>query len=163
MTGGPEPLSAVARAAFERDLADLRSERETVAVTLRDGGGDQVGDRADQADELQRVTELQRLDARIADIEGRLREGAVAGPPSTDTVGVGSTVTVRFADATETTVQIGEVAEFLDATMVTADSPLGRALLGHRAGDTVTYATPAGRTTAVVVSLGDGSGKGEPS
>ncbi|MFB7588605.1 GreA/GreB family elongation factor [Streptomyces sp. NPDC056169] len=158
MTGGPEPLSDVARAAFARELADLRTERETVAVTLRDGGGDQVGDRADQADELQRVTELQRLDARIAEIEGRLREGAVAGPPSTDTVGVGSTVTVRFADATETTVQIGEVAEVLDATMVTADSPLGRALLGRRAGDTVTYDTPGGRADAVVVSLGGGEG-----
>ncbi|ALO06560.1 putative transcription elongation factor [Streptomyces venezuelae] len=157
MTGGPEPLSAVARAAFERELADLRTERETVAVTLREGGGDQVGDRADQADELQRVTELQRLDARIAEIEGRLREGAVAGPPSTDEVGVGSSVTVRFADATETTVQIGEVAEVLDATMVTVDSPLGRALLGHRAGDTVTYDTPEGPTTAVVLSLGDAS------
>ncbi|MFE7550029.1 GreA/GreB family elongation factor [Streptomyces gardneri] len=157
MTGGPEPLSAVARAAFERELGDLRTERETVAVTLREGGGDQVGDRADQADELQRVTELQRLDARIATIEGRLREGAVAGPPSTDEVGVGSSVTVRFADATETTVQIGEVAEVLDATMVTVDSPLGRALLGHRAGDTVTYDTPEGPTTAVVLSLGDAS------
>ncbi|MFB7608070.1 GreA/GreB family elongation factor [Streptomyces gardneri] len=157
MTGGPEPLSAVARAAFERELADLRTERETVAVTLREGGGDQVGDRADQADELQRVTELQRLDARISVIEGRLREGAVAGPPSTDEVGVGSSVTVRFADATETIVQIGEVAEVLDATMVTVDSPLGRALLGHRAGDTVTYDTPEGPTTAVLLSLGDAS------
>ncbi|MEU3748945.1 MULTISPECIES: GreA/GreB family elongation factor [Streptomyces] len=157
MTGGPEPLNAVARAAFARELADLRTEREAVAVTLRHGGGDQPGDRADQADELQRVTELQRLDARITLIEGRLREGSVAGPPSTDTVGVGSSVTVRFADATEATVQIGEVAEVLDATMVTGDSPLGRALLGHRAGDTVEYDTPEGRTTAVVLSLGDAS------
>ncbi|MEU7517300.1 GreA/GreB family elongation factor [Streptomyces sp. NPDC042898] len=163
MTGGPEPLSDVAREAFTRELADLRTEREAVAVTLRDGGGDQVGDRADQADELQRVTELQRLDARIAEIEGRLREGAVAGPPSTDTVGVGSTVTLRLADAMEATVQIGEVAEALDATMVTADSPLGSALLGHRAGDTITYDTPGGPATAVVLSLGDGDGGGAPS
>ncbi|MCX5388936.1 GreA/GreB family elongation factor [Streptomyces sp. NBC_00094] len=163
MTGGPEPLSAVGREAFTRELVDLRTEREAVAVTLREGGGDQPGDRADQADELQRVTELQRLDSRIAEIEGRLREGAVAGPPSTDTVGVGSTVTVRFADATEETVQIAEVAEVLDATMVTADSPLGAALLGHRAGDTVTYDTPEGRTTAAVVSLGTRDGQGDAS
>ncbi|MET9676216.1 GreA/GreB family elongation factor [Streptomyces sp. NPDC006482] len=163
MTGGPEPLSAVGREAFTRELVDLRTEREAVAVTLREGGGDQPGDRADQADELQRVTELQRLDSRIAEIEGRLREGAVAGPPSTETVGVGSTVTVRFADATEETVQIAEVAEVLDATMVTADSPLGAALLGHRAGDTVTYDTPEGRTTAVVVSLGTRDGQGDAS
>ncbi|MER7808176.1 GreA/GreB family elongation factor [Streptomyces sp900116325] len=153
MTGGPEPVSDVAREALERELADLRTERETVAATLR--GGERVGDMADEADELQRGTELDRLDTRIAEIDGRLREAAVAGPPRTDRVGVGSTVTVRFADSTEATVQIGEVAEVLDRTLVTADSPLGHALLGCRAGDTVSYETPEGRSTAVVLSLGD--------
>ncbi|MDX3769119.1 MULTISPECIES: GreA/GreB family elongation factor [unclassified Streptomyces] len=153
MTGGPEPISDVAREALERELADLRAERETVAATLR--GGERVGDMADEADELQRGTELDRLDTRIAELDGRLREAAVAGPPRTDRVGVGSTVTVRFADSTEATVQIGEVAEVLDRTLVTADSPLGRALLGCRAGDTINYETPEGRSTAVVLSLGD--------
>ncbi|MET4647479.1 GreA/GreB family elongation factor [Streptomyces sp. NPDC006539] len=153
MTGGPEPISDVAREVLERELADLRAERETVAATLR--GGERVGDRADEADELQRGTELDRLDTRIAEVDGRLREAAVAGPPRTDRVGVGSSVTVRFADTTEATVQIGEVAEVLDPTLVTSDSPLGRALLGCRAGDTISYETPEGRSTAVVLSLGD--------
>ncbi|WP_225802816.1 GreA/GreB family elongation factor [Streptomyces sp. NK15101] len=154
MTGGPEPISAVAREELERELAELRAEREAVAATLRDGGGDEVGDRADQADELQRADDLDRLNADIQEIEGRLREGSAAPAPSSDAVGVGSTVTVRFEDGTESTVQIGELANALDATLVTADSPLGRALLGHGAGDTVTYETPEGRTTAVVLSLG---------
>lgn len=153
MTGGPEPISDVAREALERELADLRAERETVAATLR--GGERVGDMADEADELQRGTEVDRLDTRIAEVDGRLREAAVAGPPRTDRVGVGSTVTVRFADSTEATVQIGEFAEVLDRTLVTADSPLGRALLDCRAGDTISYETPEGRSTAVVLSLGD--------
>ncbi|MFD9243974.1 GreA/GreB family elongation factor [Streptomyces sp. NPDC059556] len=155
MTGGPEPISAVAREALERELDDLRTEREAVAVTLKDGGGDQTGDRADQADELERATELDRLDRRMDDIRGRLREADAAGAPPTDAVGVGSTVTVRFEDGTETTVQIGEVAAVLDRTMVTADSPLGGALLGRRAGDTVRYVTPEGPASAVVLSLGD--------
>ncbi|WP_395365665.1 GreA/GreB family elongation factor [Streptomyces sp. YH02] len=154
MTGGPEPISAVAREALERELDDLRTERESVAVTLRGGGGDQTGDRADEADELERATELDRLDRRIDDIKGRLREADAAGAPRTDAIGVGSTVTVRFEDGAEATVQIGEVAAVLDRTMVTSDSPLGGALLGHRAGDTVTYVTPEGPTTAVVLSLG---------
>ncbi|MEU7699614.1 GreA/GreB family elongation factor [Streptomyces sp. NPDC014891] len=154
MTGGPEPISAAAREALQGELDDLRTEREAVAVTLRDGGGDQTGDRADQADELERGDDLDRLDRRIDEIEGRLREADVAGAPPTDAVGVGSSVTVRFDDGTESTVQIGEVAAVLDRTMVTADSPLGSALLGHRAGDTVRYVTPEGPATAVVLSLG---------
>ncbi|MFF8506868.1 GreA/GreB family elongation factor [Streptomyces sp. NPDC015492] len=154
MTGGPEPISAAAREALQGELDDLRTEREAVAVTLRDGGGDQTGDRADQADELERGDDLDRLDRRIDEIEGRLREADVAGAPPTDAVGVGSSVTVRFDDGTESTVQIGEVAAVLDRTMVTADSPLGSALLGRRAGDTVRYVTPEGPATAVVLSLG---------
>ncbi|MEV5200082.1 GreA/GreB family elongation factor [Streptomyces sp. NPDC053720] len=155
MNGGPEPMSAAARRALEQELADLRTERATVAATLR--GGEQVGDRADEADELQRGTDLDHLDTRIAEIDGRLREADVAGPPSTDRVGVGSTVKVRFADATETTIRISEFPEALDRTLVTADSPLGSALLGCRAGETVTYHAPGGRTTAVVLSVGDES------
>ncbi|MGV9564660.1 GreA/GreB family elongation factor [Streptomyces sp. NPDC003480] len=153
MPSEPAPISQAARRALEQELADLRAERTMVAATLRDTDT-AVGDRADEADELQRASELQRLDARISAIATRLREADTAGPPPTDLVGVGSTVTVRFPDGTVETLQIGESAEELDATLVTADSPLGRALLGHHAGDTVSYDAPRGQATAVVVSLG---------
>ncbi|MEU3610327.1 GreA/GreB family elongation factor [Streptomyces sp. NPDC035033] len=152
MTAGPEPLSETARAALHRELSELRAERDRVTATLGDAG--EPGDQADQADELQRATEADRLDARIEEIEGRLREASAAGAPSTDEVGVGSTVSVRFEDGSESTVHIGELADADDPDLVTADSPLGRALLGHTAGDSVAYATPLGRTAAVIVSVG---------
>ncbi|MER6981581.1 GreA/GreB family elongation factor [Streptomyces carpinensis] len=153
MTGEPRPIGGEARRALEQELADLRAERATVAATL--GDSDSPGDAADQADELQRANQLERLDARITRITERLRESADAGPPSTDAVGVGSTVTVRFTDGTVETVQISEMAEGRAQTLVTADSPLGRALLGRRAGDTVEYDAPGGRSTVSVLSLGD--------
>ena len=156
MTGEPEPISPTALRALEQELADLRSERETVAATLRDTDSDAVGDQADQADELQRATELARLDTRISGISTRIGRAAVAGPPSADVVGVGSTVTVRFSDNSTESVNIGGVAEELDHTLVTADSPLGHALLGHRVGDTVTYETPGGQDSATVVALSAG-------
>ncbi|MFF3516380.1 GreA/GreB family elongation factor [Streptomyces sp. NPDC002573] len=153
MPNEPAPISAAARHALEQELADLRAERTMVAATLRDSDA-AVGDRADEADELQRAGDMQRLDARISMISTRLREAETAGPPPTDLVGVGSTVTVRFPDGSVETLQIGETAEELDPTLVTADSPLGRALLGHHAGDTVSYDAPGGQATALVVSLG---------
>ncbi|WP_030215405.1 GreA/GreB family elongation factor [Streptomyces bikiniensis] len=154
MTGGPEPIDADARTALEKELAELRAERDSVAATLRDGGGDQTGDRADQADELMRADEADRLNGRIREIEDRLEAASAAAPPAAGTVGVGSSVTVRFDDGTESTVQIAELADALDSSLVTGDSPLGKALLGHGAGDTVTYETPGGRATATVVSIG---------
>ena len=41
-------------------------------------------------------------------------------------------------------------------TLVTYDSPLGKALLGRRAGETVNYETPGGAASAVVLAVGSG-------
>ncbi|MYR43824.1 GreA/GreB family elongation factor [Streptomyces sp. SID5910] len=164
MPSEPAPISDDARHALEQERADLRTERGRVAATLR-GSDDEVGDRADAADELQRADTLRKLDARIADITTRLTRAADAGPPPTDAVGVGSSVTVRYGDGSEETFEIGERAVASDRALVTADSPLGHALLGRRPGDTVTYDTPEGRTTVTVVSLGgaaDGRQGGTP-
>ncbi|MEU3277928.1 GreA/GreB family elongation factor [Streptomyces antibioticus] len=154
MSSEPAPISSAARDALERELADLHRERGAVAATLKDSDM-QVGDEADAADELQRADDLTRLDDRISEITTRLEQADVAGPPPTDVVGVGSTVTVRFADGRVETFQIGETATDADPTLVTADSPLGRALLGHRVGETVSYDAPDGPASAVVVSLGE--------
>ncbi|MFF4383491.1 GreA/GreB family elongation factor [Kitasatospora sp. NPDC092039] len=152
MSGGPEPISAEGLRAVQEELAQLRAERGKVAATLR--GVEPVGDRADAADELQRASEVTRLDRRITELEARLREAEVAGEPSARVVGVGSTVTVRFGDGTEETVEISELAEERDLTLVTFDSPLGKALLGRHAGETVNYETPAGAASAMVLSVG---------
>ncbi|WP_030056041.1 MULTISPECIES: GreA/GreB family elongation factor [Streptomyces] len=156
MTGGPEPISVEGLHAVQEELAQLRAEREQVAATLREV---EPGDRADAADELQRASEVTRLDRRIAELEERLREASVAGEPSTEVVGVGSTVTVRFADGEEETVEVSELAEERELTLVTADSPLGKALLGRHAGETVNYETPGGAASAVVLSVGRGGGE----
>ncbi|WP_128982567.1 GreA/GreB family elongation factor [Streptomyces roseicoloratus] len=152
MTDGPEPISADGLRALRQELADLRAERGAVAGTLRDG--DAVGDRADEADELRRADELDRLDRRIEAIEARLGEATAAPAPSAVQVGMGSTVTVRFEDGGESTVHLGELADADDPALVTSDSPLGSALLGRHAGDKVTYRTPGGPMSAVVVSVG---------
>ncbi|TGB15847.1 GreA/GreB family elongation factor [Streptomyces sp. MZ04] len=159
MNGDPQPISATARRALEKELADLRAERNADAATLQDTS--ETGDRADQADELRRLAVIGRLDDRITEITLRLRQADDAGPPSTDEVGMGSTVTVRFSDGSVGTVEISEVAEPLEPTMVTYDSPMGRALLGHRAGDSVSYKTPGGEAAVTIVSLGETGPAGE--
>lgn len=151
MTSDFAPIDAEARYALERELADLRAQREKLAATLP--GAEETGGAVDRADRLRRAMHLGPLDARIRQITARLHGAASAGPARTDVVGIGTIVTVRFADDQVQTVHIGEVAEELDPSLVTADSPFGRALIGHRAGDTVTYDTPEGRATTVVLSI----------
>ncbi|PWI44860.1 GreA/GreB family elongation factor [Streptomyces sp. ICBB 8177] len=152
MTSQAAPISDDARQALERELAVLREERDAIAATVRDPSTD-VGDYADRADELRRATELERLDARVDGLAARLRGAGTAGPPDPDRVGIGSSVTVEFADGSRERVDIVEVVVPSDAPLVTDDSPLGKALLGRRVGDRVEYSAPDGDTTARIVSL----------
>lgn len=68
----------------------------------------------------------------------------------------GTELSLRFADTTVTGVRIVSITEEIaggDETTVTADSPLGLALAGHRPGDTVIYTTPRGPQRVQLLSL----------
>ncbi|MGH3094487.1 MAG: GreA/GreB family elongation factor [Streptosporangiales bacterium] len=151
MTDDRAPISADERRGLEQELATLRGEREELATSLR--GTDAAGDTGDQANRMERAMQMDPLDGRIREIDDRLRYAGTAAPSSGDVIGVGSAVDVRFADGAEETLHVGDVPEEADQTLVTADSPLGQALLGSRAGDTVTYEAPDGQETVVVASL----------
>ncbi|WP_040918539.1 GreA/GreB family elongation factor [Saccharomonospora glauca] len=149
MTSTPG-LSPATRARLERELETLRQQRESLAPKL---GEDPLGDSADQADLLERAEVVSRLDRRISEVTNLLYGGPAAeqetGLPS------GTRVTLRFDDgSTEDMVVVGFADEAEDDTSaLTADSPLGHALVGKSEGDTVTYRTPRGEATAQIVKL----------
>jgi transcription elongation GreA/GreB family factor len=67
-------------------------------------------------------------------------------PTTSDRIRGGATVNLEYQDGTRQTVWLGPDGLADDEeTVVTPDSPLGRALLGRRVGDSVEYAAPAGR------------------
>ncbi|BCJ36406.1 transcription elongation factor GreA [Actinocatenispora thailandica] len=157
MSDQSEPIGDRERQAVQRELADLHTQRAELAATLQDPEGD--GDAVDHADRERRAMNLGPIEERIALLTDRLRT-ADTGGPSVEVIGVGSTATVRFADGSVATVEVALIDDQSDPGLVTADSPLGRALAGHRAGDTVRYDAPAGAQTAVVLSVGGDSAAG---
>ncbi|MHB2024442.1 MAG: transcription elongation factor GreA [Mycobacteriales bacterium] len=96
-----------------------------------------------------------KQEARIRQLTSLLRQAKVGTAPAEDGVaGPGMVVTVRFAGAEESeTFLIGsrEEAGLSEIEVYSAQSPLGKALLGARGGDTVEYTTPSGRTMQVSV------------
>lgn len=144
--------SEIARQALTDELEVLRSRRREFADGL--DSNDFPGDRADQADAIERLSELQSIDRRIDEVIRLL-----ADVPGTDTpcvpgeVSVGSIVTLRYPDGTTDMLRVGTVVEADDATVVTADSPLGVALLGRSAGQDIDWSTPAGQQQARVVKV----------
>jgi transcription elongation factor GreA len=59
-------------------------------------------------------------------------------------VAVGATVRVRSEDGEETYAIVGAAEADPLGGRISNESPLGRALLGHRAGDEVEWTSPAG-------------------
>lgn len=137
--------------ALSGELDVLRSRQRELAEG-RDGDDD-PGDRADQADAIERASELQAIERRIAEIRRLLATSTdPIEPVPADQAGLGSVVTLRYADGTTGAVRIGIVVED-DAAVVTPDSPLGHALVGSRVDQDVTWPTPAGQQQARVVEL----------
>jgi len=143
-------LSASARTRLEQELAHVREQREALAPRLSE---ESMGDAADQADVLERAEVAAWLDRRAVEISDLLAgkglgEGREALPP-------GTTVELRYADGETEKLRVIAIAEEAEDDMptVTFDSPLGKAIAGHAKGDTISYRTPGGQTTAEIVSL----------
>jgi transcription elongation factor GreA len=152
-------LSADGRQRLEREVALLREQRRELAADLSDD--DPVGDRADQAVMLEQADDLAQMDERIREILELLARADWAderpgGVPD------GTMVTLRFADGTVETLRgvlvADEVSDDEGAQVFTVDSPLGLALAGCHAGDTVSYPTPEGEARADVLAIVPPSG-----
>jgi transcription elongation GreA/GreB family factor len=140
------PVDAQRR--IEAELTELRQRRDRMTADF-EGDRDTVGDSGDAADAIQRADEGAVLSDRIAELT-RILEG---GKPTSETAGGlldGTELTLRFSDSPDAVrLQVVLIQEETPAgreeDTLTADSPLGLALIGHRPGDTVTYMTPQGK------------------
>jgi transcription elongation GreA/GreB family factor len=153
----PTGLSADARDRLEQELARAREQRRRLAAQLagEDPADPDVHDRGDAAVQLEGQADLGRMDRRIEELERLL-----AGPGALDTppgLADGTVVTLRFPDGDEATFRVVTIPEQAPAEdqdeVLTAGSPLGRALVGRRTGDTITYQGPHGDLQAEVVAL----------
>ncbi|MGH3546992.1 MAG: GreA/GreB family elongation factor [Pseudonocardiaceae bacterium] len=145
------------RIRLEQELARVRDERDDLAAAL--GGEDPEdpagGDSGDQADLLERSDDLARMDRRITEIRHLLAD--LETPQDPQDPRHGTVVTLRFADGTVATLRVVAITEEAPADrqdeILTADSPLGRALAGRHAGDTITYSVPDGEAQAQVIAM----------
>ncbi|MEY8013728.1 GreA/GreB family elongation factor [Mycobacterium servetii] len=129
------------------ELDRLRQRRDRLEVEVRNDRG-MVGDHGDAAEAIQRAEELVILTDRINELDRRLRGGPLPAEEGDAALPSGTEVTLRFDDGEVVTMQVISIVEETpvgreDETL-TAHSPLGRALVGRQAGDTVTYPTPQG-------------------
>jgi transcription elongation factor GreA len=94
-------------------------------------------------------------EARIRQLEEMLSSATTAPSADDQTVSAGKVVTYRFdGEDDDESFLLGarEIAEdHTDVEVYSPESPLGHALLGHKAGETVDFEQPNGRTAKISI------------
>lgn len=94
---------------------------------------------------------------RIGDLEGLLRNAVIlddqTGGGAPEIVGLGNTVVVDFDGEEERYTIVGAIEAKPAAGFISNESPIGRALLGKRAGQSAFVATPGGQTKIIVKQI----------
>ncbi|HEX6979786.1 MAG TPA: transcription elongation factor GreB [Alphaproteobacteria bacterium] len=144
----------------------VRVERPKVVETVAWAAGN--GDRSENGDYIYGKRRLREIDRRIRFLTKRLEIAEVVDPARQkhlDQVFFGATVTYANAEGVEMTVKLVGVDEADFARrQVSWVSPIGRALMKARVGDTVTVRTPSGPEEIEVVAIryeqdeGEGTG-----
>jgi transcription elongation factor GreA len=139
------PLTATSRHNLELELERLQLEREAHVERLR--GARQYGEPSGN-DELMSIREDETIiEARIARLEDILARAVIVDPArSGESITIGSAVTVRDRRSRKTSKYVIEGAHgSLEPNVISAVSPMGRALIGSHAGALVPVELPRGR------------------
>lgn len=150
----------VTREGFERlkgelaELTEVKRPQIIAAVAEARSHGDLRENAAyDAARQDQAMTEK-----RIGDLENLLRNAVVMdgqnGDSRSGSVELGSRVTVDFGGEDEQYTIVGAIEAKPSGGLISNESPIGRALMGKRAGDRAVVETPGGSMTVTVKAVG---------
>jgi transcription elongation factor GreA len=141
----PTYLTAEGAARLRDELKELTGpKREELAVRLRTAI--QMGDLSENADYIKAKEDQGFLEGRIQELEYLLGNAVIIEKSDNkDVVSVGSHVTIQEEDFPEETYHlVGSTETDPSKGMISHESPIGKALMDHKVGDTVDAETPGG-------------------
>lgn len=144
-------------------MAKLREELEYLKIEKRKEVSEKIrearsfGDLSENAEYDEAKNEQAEVESRINTIVNMLKYARVIDESeiANDVVGLGVTVVIReVGEDDEETYSIVTTTEADPVqNKISQDSPVGKALIGHKAGDTVTVESPAGKIDFEIVSI----------
>ena len=143
-------LSVAGKQALDDELVEL-VEIKRPAVIERIAHAKSFGDLSENSEYDEAKNEQALVEAKIASLEDQLKKAHIIKKEliSTETVSIGTTVTILDVEFNEeTTYRIASPLEYTHSDMetITNESPVGKALMDHKAGDEVTVTVPNGST-----------------
>jgi transcription elongation factor GreA len=141
---------------LKQEIEFLSGEkRREVAERIKEAR--EFGDISENSEYDDAKNEQMMLEARIATLEEKLRSATVidASELDNDVVRVGVTVNVKDGDGKSDIFMIvgsTEADPSAQPKKLSNESPVGKALLGHKRGDTVDVALPSGKARKLKIT-----------
>ncbi len=137
---------------LEAEKAELLVKRVETAEAIKTAR--ELGDLAENAEYQSARAEQERNDSRLDEIEHILANAELIKAKKSKQIELGTTVTLRHPEGREVTVQIVGTIEADPANdKISDESPIGKALLGKKEGETVDIVKPAETITYTVLSI----------
>lgn len=151
----------LSRATYDRlhsELEDLTT-RGRIEVAHRIEAARALGDLSENGDYHAAKDDQGKMEARVRQLEAILKTAVIVdeSAATSASVATGSIVSLRYdGDDDIERFLVGSIEERRDGvSVVSPNSPLGQALLGHAAGDRVEYQAPSGMLKVEIVKVGD--------
>ena len=128
--------------------------REEIKVAIAEARS--FGDLSENAEYDEARNEQAKTEARIKELEELIRNAKIVDEDAIDTsvVGIGSTVKIERADGTVAEYSIvGSNEADPTAFKISDQSPIGKKLIGTRAGTKITVEVPSGKITLKVLEV----------
>lgn len=138
------------------ELNQLRTERRPQVVRRLQVAREE-SEAWDNPEVIEAKNELAFVDGRIMEIESMLSKAQVIQPGGElDLVTLGSRVTLRSEEDDEIEVYtiVGSAEAQPQEGRISNESPVGKALMGHRVGDIIEVETPAGSRRLEIIKIG---------
>ncbi len=149
----PQYVSADGLKKLQAELEDLRTtKRQEVADRIH--AAMEFGDYSENSELEQAKNDQAFLEGRIMTLEQTIKNAVLINESERhDSVAIGSKVTVESDGHKENYVIVGSAEASPAEGKISNESPVGRALMGHRAGETVRMSVPAGTIEMKIVSI----------
>lgn len=116
-----------------------------------------LGDLSENADYDAARNEQAEIEARIKKLESIMDNVEIIEEVSTDQVGIGNTVKISYIDDEDDTDEykiVGSQEADPFESKISNESPIAKALMGHKVGDIVSVESPNGSYEIKVVEIG---------
>jgi transcription elongation factor GreA len=156
--GDPTHLTPETYERLQAELEDLTT-RGRVEIAQHIEAARALGDLSENGDYHAAKDAQGKMESRIRKLQAMLKTAVVVeGGGEAGVVSHGAVVALRYEGDDEDDVQeffVGSIEERQgDLPVISPSAPLGQALMGRAAGDTVAYEAPGGALRVTVVKVG---------